>query len=94
MNEYNLSLRDLYRGLEFPGRHPLKDAQHKLDEAVEGAYHMQKSSDALTFLFHLNQEIAKKEQNGQSVIGPGLPVFITNLEDYITEDSVCMPERE
>ena len=75
MAEYNLSLRDLYRSLELPGKHPLKDAQHKLDEVVRAAYHMPESSDALTFLYHLNQEIARQEQNGQPVIGPGLPAL-------------------
>jgi hypothetical protein len=94
MSQYDLSLRNRYRSLELPGKHPWKDAQYKLDEAVQLAYHMPKSSDALRFLFHLNQEIARSEQNGQPVIGPGLPAFIKNLEDYITEDSVRMPDRE
>jgi hypothetical protein len=90
MNEYNLSLRDLYRGLDFPGRHPLKDAQHKLDEAVKAAYNMPKSYDALTFLFNLNQQLAKKEQTGQLVIGPGLPPFVEYTEDYVSDDCIHM----
>jgi hypothetical protein len=91
MAEHSLSLRTLYRSLELPGKHLLKDAQHKLDEAVQEAYHMAKSSDALTFLFNLNQQVAKKEQTGQLVLGPGLPPFIEYAEDYITDDCIRMP---
>jgi hypothetical protein len=91
MAEHSLSLRELYRSLEFPGKHPLKDAQATLDEAVRSAYNMPKAHDPLTFLFNLNQEVASKEQNGRPVIGPGLPPFITNTKDYITGDCIRMP---
>jgi hypothetical protein len=90
MTEHNLSLRDLYRSLEFPGKHPLKEAQHKLDRAVQASYHMPKSQDVLAFLLNLNQEVARKEQNGESVVGPGLPTWVENAEDYITDDCIRM----
>jgi hypothetical protein len=90
MKQYDLSLRDLYRILELPGKHPLKDAQAKLDEAVQVAYNMQKSQDALEFLFGLNQELAEIEKAGQFVTGPGLPPSVKNPKDYITADCIHM----
>jgi hypothetical protein len=91
MSRHDLSLRELYRSLELPGKHPLKDAQAALDEAVQDTYNMPKSLDALEFLFNLNQEVAEKERVGQSVIGPGLPPMVKNSKDYITDDCIHMP---
>lgn len=90
MSQHALSLRDLYRSLERPGKHPLKDAQAALDEAVEAAYNMPTSRDALEFLFGLNQELAEIEKAGQFVTGPGLPSSVRNPKDYITADCIHM----
>ena len=38
--EHKISLRNLYRSLELPGAHPLKDAQEELESAVCAAYGM------------------------------------------------------
>jgi hypothetical protein len=50
--KHKLSLRELYRSLETPGDHPLKDAHAVLDGAVRSAYGMSAAVDplALTFL--------------------------------------------
>lgn len=69
--KHNLSLRELYRSLELPGDHPLKEAHDALDDAVRGAYGMPKSADPLAFLLALNQEAAEKEANDGTVLGQG-----------------------
>ncbi len=85
-SKHNLSFRDLYRTLELPGASPLKDAHLKLDEAVREAYGMTKTEDFLPFLLDLNQTVAKKEEAGEFVIGPGLPTIIKERRKFITED--------
>ncbi|GAJ23281.1 unnamed protein product, partial [marine sediment metagenome] len=73
----NLSLRDLYRGLELPGDHPLKKAKKKLDEAVWSAYYYglpqdMQEEDPLEFLLELNLLCYEKEKEGHQIVGPGL----------------------
>lgn len=67
------SFREIYRTLELPGEHPLKDAQSALDEAVASAYGMPKRAEPLQFLLTLNLEVATLEAEGGEVTGPGLP---------------------
>jgi len=86
--KYNLSLRDLYRALDLPGSHPLKDAQAELDNAVRKAYGMTSIADPLAFLLNLNAQVAAAEANGDPVQGAGLPSFINNRDEYITD--VCI----
>lgn len=71
--DHDLSLRELYRALEGPGTHPLKDAHVALDLAVREAYGMGKKASALPFLLALNDIVADAEAKGQTVVGPGLP---------------------
>ena len=52
MATHGLSLRDLYRTLELPGRNSLRDAHAKLDAAVRDAYGMSKSDNLLAFLLN------------------------------------------
>lgn len=87
--KHNLSLRDLYRALDLPGAHPLKDAQAALDSAVRKAYGMKPNADALAFLLDLNVLVAAAEQNGDPVQGPGLPSFINDRNGYVTEDCIA-----
>ena len=87
----NLSLRDLYRTLELPGRNSLRDAHEKLDAAVRDAYGMKKRDDPLTFLFALNQELAKKEKEGQTVVGPGVPLIGIDPAELISDDALRPP---
>lgn len=90
---HDLSLRELYRSLELPGAHPLKDAQAKLDQAVREAYGMPKSADPLVFLLKLNAEVAAREEAGHSVVGPGLPPTIKDSSKYVTADCLRMPSE-
>ena len=69
--KHNLSFRELYRSLELPGEHPLKEAHAALDEAVGAAYGMTKGTDPLAFLLALNQEAAEREADGAAVAGSG-----------------------
>jgi len=81
-------LRDLYRALDLPGSHPLKDAQAELDNAVRKAYGMTSIADPLAFLLNLNAQVAAAEANGDPVQGAGLPSFINNRDEYITDDCI------
>lgn len=67
------TLRELYRDLDKPGEHHLKDAHHKLDAAVRACYGMRAADDALVFLLSLNQALVAKEASGATIKGPGLP---------------------
>ena len=86
--KHNLSLRDLYRSLELPGKSPLKDAQAALDEAVRVAYGMDGGADALEFLLDLNAKLSEAEAKGQPVRSAGLPDYIADRASYITTDSL------
>ena len=86
--KHNLSLRDLYRALDLPGSHPLKDAQAVLDAAVRKAYGMSGSEEPLAFLLALNALVAAGEENGDPVQGAGLPAFINDRSGYITDDCI------
>jgi hypothetical protein len=86
--KHNLSFRELYRSLELPGDHPLKDAHADLDQAVRAAYGMTKAADPLAVLLELNAQVVAAEDNGDPVQGPGLPSFITDPTPYITKDCI------
>lgn len=86
--QHNLSFRELYRSLELPGQHPLKDAHAALDEAVAAAYGMPKSADPLAFLLALNATVVKEETAGNPVEGPGLPSTISDSTPFITTDCI------
>ena len=82
------SLREMYRTLELPGAHPLKDAHLELDAAVREAYGMNKRVDPLAFLLDLNQRLAAAEKNGEPVQGPGLPPIVKRRSTFVTNDCV------
>jgi hypothetical protein len=90
MQENGLSLRELYRTMEQTPNNAVSDIQEKLDNAVRSAYGMKNNEDILAFLLNLNQILAQKESDGESIVGPGLPSFIENPEKYITADCVSM----
>ena len=54
-------LRAVYRTLEVPGRHPLKDAHAALDAAVLAAYGFDPKKDLLAQLLELNLTVAARE---------------------------------
>jgi hypothetical protein len=86
IKKHALSLRELYRSLENPGSHSLKDAHGKLDAAVRAAYGMAKDADPVEVLFGLNQELAAAEDAGEKVGGPGLPASIEDRNSFRTGD--------
>jgi len=90
--KHDISLRDLYRSLELPGQHPLKDAQEALDAAVRTAYGMSKSNNPLEFLLELNEEVVAAEATGKTVLGPGLPPSVKDPQKYVSSDCLRMPE--
>jgi len=73
MAKHKLSLRELYRALEQPGRHPLKASQEKLDKAVRNAYGLGAKDQILAALTALNLSLAKAEEGGKEALRPGLP---------------------
>ena len=82
------SLRDLYRTLETPGTHRLRDAQAALDSAVRAAYGMKEQEDLLGFLLRLNLELAVAEAKAALVTAPGFPACVQNQPDFVTADCI------
>lgn len=66
-------LRAVYRTLELPGKHPLKDAHAELDAAVRAAYGFSAGGDLLQQLLELNRAVARREREGRPVAAPGVP---------------------
>lgn len=81
-------LRDVYRDLEIPGNHVLKNIQDELDDAVRNAYGMKSEDELLQFLFELNQWAFKREQSGKDVTGPGVPNGVDKSKVVISHDCV------
>lgn len=88
LREHQMSLRDLYRLLEQPGKNPMKDLHAALDAAVLEAYGFDAKQDVLTQLLELNLATAAREAGGQPVQAPGWPEKIPGKEAFITEDCV------
>ncbi len=79
-------LRDLYRTLELPGKHPLRMAHEDLDAAVRQAYGIGRRENELAFLLQLNQMISTAIDTGDRVVGPGLPSGISDSAPFISKD--------
>ncbi|WP_462249894.1 type IIL restriction-modification enzyme MmeI [Ferruginibacter sp.] len=88
LKQYNMSLRDLYRLLEQPGANPIKDLHAALDKAVMEAYGFDDTKDILAQLLALNLLVADKENRKEKVQAPGLPEFVKNKEDYVSDECV------
>jgi SAM-dependent methyltransferase len=91
MDANGWSLRDLYRTLELPGDHKLRNAHAALDVAVRAAYGMKRDEDILAFLLKLNLELAERETRGETNTPPGLPAFVTEPRSFVSEDCVRPP---
>ena len=81
-------LRALYRTLELPGANPLKDAHAALDTAVLTAYGFNPKRDLLAQLLALNQAVAAKIENAESVTAPGVPKNYPDAKKLVTEDCI------
>jgi SAM-dependent methyltransferase len=92
VTDYHISLRDLYRILEQPGRNPIKDLQTALDRAVAEAYgYTGGTSDVdavLSFLLDLNKKVHEAEETELPVTAPGLPKWVKDKTMYVTDDCV------
>jgi hypothetical protein len=88
MEDNGWNFRKLYRTLDLPGGNPLKSAHNALDAAVRTAYGMKPQEDPLTFLLSLNGELADRDADGSSIIGPGLPPSVEDARPFITTDRI------
>jgi hypothetical protein len=94
MTKNQWSLRELYRNLTNDPQNfdiqAVQLAQEQLDQAVAIAYGMDGQGNPLAFLLNLNLAVADKEAKGDQVTAPGLPDFIHNPKDFISQDCVCI----
>lgn len=90
MIKLNLSLRELYRSIEDPGSHPLKEAQNNLDRMILAAYGVSAPLNPLEILLRLNEEVIAAESIGKPIIGPGLPPYVKEHGKYISLDCIRM----
>jgi hypothetical protein len=81
-------LRAVYRTLELPGKHPLKDAHAALDEAVLEAYGFDEKKDLLAQLLELNLHVAAMEKQDKKVTAPGVPPSYDDPSKLITDDCI------
>ena len=81
-------LRAVYRTLELPGRHPLKDAHAALDAAVLDAYGFDPKKDLLEQLLRLNLDVAARIAGNQPVTPPGVPASYRDAASLITDDCI------
>jgi SAM-dependent methyltransferase len=88
MLQHKMSFRDLYRLLEQPGNNPIKDLHAVLDNAVIAAYNFDHKKDLLSQLLTLNFSIAQKETKNEKIQAPGLPEFVKNKNEYVSDDCV------
>ena len=91
MAAHGWSLRELYRTLDEPGDNPLRTAQARLDTAVRTAYAMPAKADPLAFLLALNLDLAAKEERGEPITPPGLPLPEAKRAAFVTEDCMTIP---
>lgn len=89
-DKHGWSLRELYRSMETPGKHPLRDAQEALDASVRTVYGMKAKDDVLEFLLALNRECAEREARGEAITPPGLPEVVKDARAFLSEDCVRM----
>ncbi|MDX1993600.1 MAG: type IIL restriction-modification enzyme MmeI, partial [bacterium] len=101
-----LTLREMYRSLELPGKNPLKDLHTALDAAVLAAYGFgmgsaagarhaspQQEDDALLQgLLALNGTVAARLAAGERVTAPGVPADYPTPADLVSEGCIQPPE--
>ena len=90
MDKNQSSLREIYQHLEQTKNTKLHQAQENLDSKVCSVYGIQNNEEPLKFLFELNLEVANREANNQSVIAPGIPPFITNYGQLISNGYIMV----
>ena len=83
---HKLSLREVYRQMELPGKNEIKTAQEKLDREVEKAYGLKPGIDSLQFLLELNLKLSKNEKSGAKIVGPGVPKTFGDKSELVSDD--------
>jgi hypothetical protein len=84
-----VGLRALYRTIELPGAHPLKDAQRELDHAVRDAYGFNSRTPEVQQLLDLNHALRVREEKGEEIEQPGIPrSCLGKRKDLITKDRI------
>ena len=81
-------LRAVYRSVELPGKHPLKEAQAALDSAVLAAYGFPRKGDVLAQLLALNLEVSRREKAGEPATAPGIPSGYPDPSRLVTDDCI------
>jgi hypothetical protein len=81
-------LKEAGATLELPGTNPLRDAHAALDTAVLTAYGFNPKRDLLAQLLALNQQVAAKIENGESVTAPGVPKNYLDPKKLVTDDCI------
>jgi SAM-dependent methyltransferase len=89
--KHGLSLRELYRAIEKPGKHALVAAHDRLNAAVRAAYGMRASNDMLSFLLDLNLVCAAAEAKGHQIEAPGIPTSFRYPAELVSEDRIALP---
>lgn len=88
IERHHYTLRQLYRIMDDTPENPISEVQARLDKAVREAYGMSHDTDILQYLLNLNSRLFEKEQNGESVQGPGLPNKIKDKSVLVSSDCV------
>lgn len=91
-SESDLTLRDMYRTLELPGKNPLRDLHDALDAAVLAAYGFDPDRDILEQLLALNFEVAAKIEAGENVTAPGIPPDYPDPSELISDGCIQPPD--
>lgn len=66
----------------------LRDTHTALDTVVLTAYRFNPKRDLLAQLLALNQKVAAKIENAESVTAPGLPKNYPDAKKLVTEDCI------
>jgi len=85
----NLSLRELYRTFEKPGKNKIKELHDKLNDAVIEAYGFNSQNDILQQVLDLNLNVSQNENDKSKVQKPGIPDYYTNKQNLLSTDCVC-----
>ena len=91
-SESDLTLRDMYRTLELPGKNPLRDLHDALDAAVLAAYGFDPDRDILEQLLALNFEVAAKIEAGEAATAPGIPPDYPDPSELISDGCIQPPD--
>jgi hypothetical protein len=86
-----LTLRELYRTTELPGKNPLKDLHAALDQAVLAAYGFDAQGDVLAQLLALNQTVAARIAASDPVTAPGIPAAYPAPAELVSEGCIQPP---